>query len=485
MMRKKELVMVLVALCVSVSLPALDLSEIVDTSKKNSPLMQSYILQRDNSALSITKSDLGKQFQIQAGGGLTWTGRQDGPVTDTLYTISATPDVSVILPNEGDTTLRFSLGDSGARIERQEAGGTTANTYSMTPTLTASHTFNFGKTDDDKSDFLILQSTLLKDSSFISNELAFESDVYTKLIAILEAQKSLISIERQIESTEQAIENALKLGAMTKDSVSYKGQELTLLTLKNTRTATLSRLELAKEQYRVATGLVYDNVKNIPLPKLDFTPLTGGNTSVLLKQVAWQIAQEDYELEKTKTETSKLVLNGTGGVRVSKKDNEQTTYAGGQVFAGATLTQNNFSVYGQAGVSNLGTGTSATPTVTIGGTWRNQVTAESDQITLKQLENKVLIAQLDYNDAITSYTITAGNLQNSIASWKDKDAQIQIQSDYNLKSLDYSRNLLAVGLGTQDAVADAEILVRQDEYDQAISLLNGLVLENQIKTMLI
>lgn len=497
MIRRKAMVLLLlVTLCGAASLSALDLSEIVDASKKNSPLMQSYILQRDNSALSITLTDLDKQLEIQTGGAVIWIGPQEGKaataisdeIPETIYSLAATPEISVILPNDGDTTVKLSLGETGATIAHTKASnGTIVNRYSMTPTLTASHTFNFGKTDDDRADLLTLQSTLLKDSSYISNELAFESDVYTKLTAILEAQKGLISIERQIEAQQKAIDNALRLGAMTKDSVAYRGQELALLSLQNTLTATKNQLELAKEQYRVATGLVYESVENIPEARLNFTPLSGGNTGVLLKQVAWQIAREDYELQKAKTEVSNLVVSGSGAVGVSKEDNQQTVYRGGAVSAGGTLTQNNFSVYARAGVSNLGTTatSNAVPSVTIGGTWRNQATAENDRLILKQLENKVLIAQLEYNDAITSYTVNAGNLQNSIASWKNQAAQLKTQTDYNLKSLEYSRILLAAGLGTQDEVTDAEVLVRQDEYDQAISLLNGLILENQIKAMLI
>ncbi len=224
--------------------------------------MQTYILQKENSSLSITQGDLGKKLQVTAEGNVTWT----GPGSDTTipagkpydYIVSATPSIAVVLPNDGDTTISFGFGKSGASVSREKSASD--NVYSVTPTLGAQHTFTFGKTDDARSNLMTTQSTLLRDSSFISNELAFESDVYKKLTAILEAQKNLLGVQRQIESQQKAMEDSLRLGTTSKDSVAYRGQEVALLNLKNSLVSVQSQLELAKAQYKVATGLVYDTV---------------------------------------------------------------------------------------------------------------------------------------------------------------------------------------------------------------------------------
>ncbi len=210
-----------------------------------------------------------------------------------------------------------------------------------------------------------------------------------------------------------------------------------------------------------------------------------GNTPVLLKKVAWEIAREDFELKQAETQNTSLVVSGSGAVALSKAGSSATEVKSGTVMAGGKLSQaKNFSVSASASFSGLGT-PQITPSVTVGGSWQNGASSESDRLTLQQLENKMLIAQLEYNEALTNYTINAGNLQNSIATWQNQYDQLALKQDYNKKSVAHAKELLSVGLGTQDAVVDAELLVQQDEYDQAITLLNGLILENQIKTMLI
>lgn len=284
---------------------------------------------------------------------------------------------------------------------------------------------------------------------------------------------------KSIDDLRISMDNALKLGSTNKDAVAYKNQELQLLSLENTlKTLELSH-DYALEQFKILTGLDYDgDVTGIREASPEFSPLANGNTAVLLKQMSLQIAQEDLKLERARTTNTTLNVAGELGVPVTRTGGTNSYSVASS--AGALLAGSNYSVSASANLKYSITDDELTPSVTVVGTWKNKASKAADELTLQQLENKALLAQLTYNEALLAYQSDAVSLQNDIQDWKLRVARQKNLAEYHKQVLAQKQSLLEKGLGRQADVDDAAFDIDQDAYDMDMLLLEGLILENRV-----
>lgn len=124
-----------------------------------------------------------------------------------------------------------------------------------------------------------------------------------------------------------------------------------------------------------------------------------------------------------------------------------------------------------------------TPTVSVSGSWSNNPTSKTDSLTVQQLQNEVLKAEIAYTTAKDEYQQSATGLENSIASWNLKYTLLKQTMDYHKQVLSQQEDLLSRGLATQREVDEAAFTLEMDAYDLATTLLEGLQVENEIRTL--
>lgn len=477
-LKRLSLSLALTFVCSAASLFAVDLAQLMALAQEKSPQMQSYLLTRQNSEIANALTDTDDDISVEVSSGNATVKYVQpttiGGISTQGYTAtSIEPSVSVTLPNDGKTTIKAS---SGASVNFYENG---ARSYDLSPTVEASHTFTFGETGDSRSDLLYSQNLLLASQTYASNVLNFENQVYQKVSSILSIEKQMNEARKSIDDLRISMDNALKLGSTNKDAVAYKNQELQLLSLENTlKTLELSH-DYALEQFKILTGLDYDgDVTGIREASPEFSPLANGNTAVLLKQMSLQIAQEDLKLERARTTNTTLNVAGGLGVPVTRTGGTNSYSVASS--AGALLAGSNYSVSASANLKYSITDDELTPSVTVVGTWKNKASKAADELTLQQLENKALLAQLTYNEALLAYQSDAVSLQNDIQDWKLRVARQKNLAEYHKQVLAQKQSLLEKGLGRQADVDDAAFDIDQDAYDMDMLLLEGLILENRV-----
>jgi hypothetical protein len=262
------------------------------------------------------------------------------------------------------------------------------------------------------------------------------------------------------------------------DSLAYQAQEQAIKVKEATLANLQSTRELLLRQFSLLAGFAWEGVEAIPEPNLSFTSNPMGNSSVLLKSLALDLAKEELALKKAEFTNKSLVLNG--GVSSSHSSSPTD---GLSASAAATLQSKNLSAKaGLSGTYNYSTKTFS-PSLTVSGSWNNNKTLASDALTLQKLENEVLIAELAYQTALNEYLQNAATLESNIAAWKMTHALHRQSMDYNLALLKQQQTLFEKGLATKADVDDAAFNVEIDAYTLSSILLDGLKLENQIRAL--
>ena len=205
--------------------------------------------------------------------------------------------------------------------------------------------------------------------------------------------------------------------------------------------------------------------------------------------MALEVASEDLKIAKAAFTNKSLVVGG--GVSASSSNVTSpfsTTYkvssfSGIQGNVQASLSSKTFSVGAQFNGSYDLDAKAFTPSLTVNGTWKNNATELSDTLNLQKLENSVLIAQIEHTTALNEYLVAAASLDSEIAAWQLEYALLQNTMEYNKQTLEYQKTLMSRGLAKQSDVDSANHQVEQDAYEMAITLLEGLVVQNSIRSM--
>lgn len=215
------------------------------------------------------------------------------------------------------------------------------------------------------------------------------------------------------------------------------------------------------------------------VPKLAFEKNPKGNTSVALKALAVELAQEDLKLAKAALTNKTLRING--GMDVVNSSTSTSNSIGGQV--GADFSAKNYTLGASfSGSYNLDA-KNFSPTLTVSGSWNNNSTQLTEKLNIQKLENSAILASISYNDALQEYLYSASSIQSQVASWQLEYELLESTISYNVKALEQQEALFAKGLTTKSSVDNARFAVGQDEYEKALTLLKGLVLENSIRSL--
>jgi hypothetical protein len=454
------------------------LTDIVQKALVSSSQIQSYQLIKTNSDLAVSISDVEDQLGIEVKSGDLSTTYD--PDYDSYVFSTSDASVTFTLPEDESTRIIVGTGTTGY-VPSQSV-------YTFSPYASVVHTITYGETGDERSSLLSKQSSILGSYTYDSNVTSFETSLFEQVISLLTTEKSIKETEKEIADLKTEIDNALKLKTMDEKSLSYQGKINSLESLKSSLVSLQSNAALVEQQYTVLTGLVWEGVSDIPSPNLAFTSNPNGNTNVGLKALAWDIAKEDLKVEKANYTNKTLDLSGTLSVSSA---NSSDTY-GTVSFSddsdlsssfGADFSAKTFSLGGSVSASYDFDSGNFTPTLTVSGSWNNNSTALVDKLNMQKLENQVMLAQIEYNNALTTYLYDAASLNGEIASWNLTQALTENTATYHRQVLEQQKNLLQKGLATNSDVTDAAFTVEQDSYETNIQLLKGLVLQNKIHSL--
>ena len=203
-----------------------------------------------------------------------------------------------------------------------------------------------------------------------------------------------------------------------------------------------------------------------------------------------RVAALEVEQKEKEIDPRSLTLTGGAGVsyrneasKVAYEDSPENQFTGkkrpwrnsGNASLGATLNMPTWSLGASFSLSG-NTDFDLTPSLTITGSWKNDVTGKSDRIELERLRNEAISAENDYLDSLTSYNIEAMELQNRIMQYNFSLLSLEENESYLKAMLETERAYYENGLARADDVADAQSEYDLFQYEKLLTYLEGLSL---------
>lgn len=469
--------LVTITLLALASIQAADMETILEQAKQNSSTIQLIMLGKQGNDLSIAMSEVDQTMGLEASADLSYADGTRSPLA--RDSMSVNPSVTISLPNDGNTSITI-----GTDYVDWALDG--SNAWRAKPSVSVSHTFRFGDAGDVLKDLQLTRQKLEIEQTYRQRLYDFESSILAKIHEIVGHEMTLLTNEKDILVQRTKIDNAVKLKTTTVGSATYRSMELELARLENAKASTTQKLAMARTQYAQLTGLDWEGLDTVREADLSFTYLPTGDTSVILSALDLEIAKEQLALKKrstVKVGTSSTVPNLTvsGGTALSYAKNPLETISY-DVNAGARYASGSFTTAASVSLSISDTG-AVRPLLTVGGSWKNNPTVESEVLTLRSLENAVTIAGIDYQEAMLSYQIKANQLEADILSHKLDVQRFEEVSSYRQQVLDLALSALEKGLTTQSEVDQARLDVELSSHEITRYALQALILENRAKAL--
>ena len=209
---RKLIISIAVASLALQPLTALSIDEILEAANAVSYTMKNAELSHTNSLLLLDEAELEDEAVWSLSAEITpFTSADFGSESLNIKTLNA----SVTLPDDGDTTIAFS---SPADI------GYSDGALYISPTLSASHTFDFNYFDDDLiSDLSNASSALSTERIYLEAKYNFNKSVISMLTNLLTIEKSIAELEHSIANAERDLDNMITLRQAdeSKEAVQY------------------------------------------------------------------------------------------------------------------------------------------------------------------------------------------------------------------------------------------------------------------------
>lgn len=469
---KKALLIIVVSLFALSSVFAVSLDDIINGAKELSPTYQNVILSYENSLINIRNMERKDKVGVAVSASVNplyeekdMSGALMGGSVEAKKGINTSSTATVTLPNDGKTTIKGGVG-----VTSLYDGSSTATSLS----LDASHTFDFTGYSSSTSDDLTLATTKYStELSKSTSELNFEKSVINTVSAILSYEKNIKKAQKSLDDQKSTVEKMETLGTYSKSSTTYINAVNVLNQLQASLDAAVKQYENALKSFEKVSGMEWTGLDEIPEPVLDLKIYDNGNTSVLISSLKAEAAVEDYKAEAAKLNPMSLSISGKVSGTIS--DSSSTS-----ISTSLSYTGDNWSLSATPGVTI--TKDKTTPSLTISGTWSNGGTiSTSDEDTLTSLSNKMLSAQNDYRDALSSYFDEAQSLSLRVLSWEASYSNAKASLDYAKTVYENEKVMLEYGFSTEKDVKSAELNMISAEYDLKTTMLEGLSLERDLK----
>ena len=350
--------------------------------------------------------------------------------------------------------------------------------FSMDPTVSASHTFDFNYFDDDMiTDLSNASSSLSTERLYLEAIYSFDKSVLSLLENILTLEKNIKSLEHSISNSERDLDNMLSLRQADEESITYRRALLELDMNRRSLDTYKDQYEKAKNQFAISTGLVWDALEEFSVPSLEMKVFDEGNSEVRGLAIDSEVSSLKIEQKEKEIAPISLLLSGSiGGSyrnRESRNAYDEENSMNGSL--GAELSLSNWSIGTEFSLT-AEKGETVRPSLTLTGSWKNNTTSESDRLELERLRNDAVSAKNEYLDALTQYNIDGMTLQNRIMEYEFKLSTLSQNESYLKASLDAEMEYYEKGLVREDDVLDAQVEYELFEYDKMIACLEGLSL---------
>ena len=460
---KRIVLFIFLSLIIVSSIFSISLDEIISGAKELSPTYQNMILSYENSLINIRS--LENKDKIGVSVSATVNPLYEERLLSEEKGMSASSSATLTLANNGNTTISL-----GAGVTALYDGSSTVTTLS----LGASHVFDFtGYSSSDSADLTLASTKYSTELSKNTSELNFEKTVINTVSALLGYEKNIKKLEKSYSDQKALVDKMDTLGSYSTTSTTYINAVNVLNQYEASLESAKKQYENAKANFEKVSGMEWTELDELPEPVLDLKVYDNGNTSVLLKSLSVSSAAESYKAQLAKENPMNLSLSGK--INGSISDTSSTSISGTVAYTG-----DNWSLSVAPGVSI--TKDKTTPSVTISGSWSNGGTQNTnDDDTLKAASNKVLSAENDYRDALSSYFEDAQSLSLRILSWQASYSNSKAALDYAKMVYENEKAMYEYGFSTEKDVNAALLNVISAEYDLKTTILDGLSLERDLK----
>lgn len=455
MKKNKLFFLLLLFFVLSFSLGAVTIDEIIEGAKNNSPTYQTILLSYKNGLLSIADLEEKDKVGITLGADVV---PLDGVANEEIL---VSPSLKVTFPSLGGTTI-----EGKAKIKAKYDGSHT----DLEGSVTASHSFDFSPYDEEKVDDLIYASTKYQtEKTYKEAELNFEKTVITTVSQIIEIEKSIKTLEYNVNKQQKALDTLNSLNSYSSSSSTYLNVQNTLIELKNNLEETKTQYNNLLTSYKTLSGLDWTGLDTIEDFELEYITYENGNTSVLIESLK---AESAYEKLNEAIATYNPSLLNVSLALSSNNSNHNTNIA-----LSASYTASNWSVQAVPSFTISEDGKIKTG-VTISGKWSNSNSGSTRSI--EKTANDAQSAQNSYLEKLSSYHQDVQSYSLKILNWENKRAQTKSELELKRVTLENEETLYSLGLSTLDSLDSARVAFENAQKSWQQILLEGLSLQCEL-----
>lgn len=467
----RKIFVICVVMCVAAcGIFAMSADDIVNKAIQSSVTIRTLEINNENSLLAQQMDDAKKGVSITVSSGDVTVQRE--AVGTPFFEMS--PYAEVVLPEKDDRTISFKL-QNDTDIYRDESHG--YKKVSLTPSANYKQDISLDSFKDTRKDVTKQMSQLRQDLSYKKSVLQFKNSVLQTVANILQSKLTIENQEISYQRLVADYDSNIASGDITKDGLkdlqARMKIESTRVSLENAKSKLAKALKSFKDDY----GFDFETPDSVRTANLQFEENKFGNTNVVLAELSLNIANQDVEIA-TGT-PNKLTLGANAQVPVTLANEELTAKASANV--SGTVTGSNYSVGARAGGTyNYYGDKEIYPYITVTGSWHNKTTQVTDDLNIQTLKNKVVLAQIEYDDALSSYRDECATLRTDIENLRTEVEQFEVSADYDLRILERVNEMFSLGLVTRREVEDAQLAVDADKIQRLINAIDALVIENRI-----
>ncbi len=370
----------------------------------------------------------------------------------------------------------------GVRYDRR--GG------AVSPSVSISHTFDWGYDDDILKDLQTEALRLSAESGYYESLLSLQESAVALISSILSSEKNIAEAEEKLRDAEKELRDSLSLGIVTEDSLAAAELELARKRAEDSIRILKAEHDELAARFAVLAGAEWEGIEDIPMPSFPDLFSSAGTSALNAADIQARIAREEVLAEESEQNPGRItagagisgsvdIADGMDGVKYAESDDAVSMRVSGSL----GLESGGWALSAEGGGSwNLDM--EVTPSLTITGAWRSG-TPESDDITLRSLRNTALIRENEAREARRSFNESRNSLWSRILSWERDWAELEAEMEYERALLEMASIKHERGMITDEELHDAAFSLRMLELERDILLLEGLSLETEAENLLV
>jgi len=459
---------ILVLSSVALGAFALSADDIVAAAIENSTTIRTLNINRENTLINRQIADTDPKMTVTVSSGEV-TVQKEG-MGNPVFSMG--PSATLTLPEFNDSTLSFGL----SNVTRIYRSGDSSVTF--TPDATYRKTIDLSSYRDTREDITNLSSRISQDVSYEKSIIQFRIGVLQSIATIMQSEISVKSGRINYDRLVADRNTALASGEITEGSLADLQSQMRIESSRVAQESAEERHGELLKSFVTNYGIPYQKPDSVRDADLTLDGLEKGNTSVLLAEMNLEIAQQTLDAATGSTTKLQLGANASAPMTLTNGKDFNAVINGS---VSGTITGANYSIGARAGASYRSDEFS--PYITVSGTWSNKKDSDTDEMTIRSLRNKVILAQIDYDGTLEEYRSDLASLKSSVSSHLSDVAQYEVSARYNRLILERKQEMYDNGLIAGRDLEDARLAVEKDEVQAMVYALNALVLESRIAAL--